>query len=149
MKDFSERPPFTKSAAQVLADIIEFVGNMKYADEFLAMLSQRCVFSLLRSKVEVGPMGARYYDLFMNVKSLGYYPYLVRRVVDKMDIQSGQSILELGSGMGRNDCFIARKIGPKGKILGLDISKEMLSLSRKRCELYPNVEFREQLNEAF
>ena len=65
-----------------------------------------------------------------------------------MDIQSGQSILELGSGMGRNDCFIARKIGPKGKILGLDISKEMLNLSRKRCELYPNVEFREQLNEA-
>ena len=73
---------------------------------------------------------------------------LDRRVIDKMDIQSGQSILELGSGMGRNDCFIARKIGPKGKILGLDISKEMLSLSRKRCELYPNVEFREQLNEA-
>ena len=80
----------------------------------------------------------------MEVISLGYYPYLIRRVVDKMDIQPGQFILDLGSGTGRNDCFIARKIGPKGKILGLDISKEMLSLSRKRCESYPNVEFREQ-----
>jgi len=80
----------------------------------------------------------------MNVISLGYYPHLIRKVVNKMDIQPGQSILDLGSGTGRNDRFIAQKIGPEGRILGLDISKEMLSLSRKRCQQYPNVEFREQ-----
>lgn len=97
-----------------------------------------------RSKVEVGPTGVRHYDLFMNVISLGCYPHLIKRVVEKMDIQPGQSILDLGSGTGRNDCFIALKIGPEGRILGLDISKEMLSLSRKRCQSYPNVEFREQ-----
>ena len=97
-----------------------------------------------RSKVEVGPREARHYDLFMNVISLGYYPRLIRKVVDKMDIQPGQSILDLGSGTGRNDCFIARKISPKGKILGLDVSKEMLNLSRKRCRSHPNVEFKEQ-----
>jgi len=97
-----------------------------------------------RSKVEVGPTGARFYDLFMNVISLGYYPYLIRKVVDKMNIHRGQSILDLGSGTGRNDCFMAQKIGPEGSIFGLDISKEMLNLSRKRCQAYPNVEFREQ-----
>jgi len=125
-------------------EMFEDTKNGKYASEYLAMLSRRGILPSPRSKVEVGPTGARYYDLFMNVISLGYYPYLIRRVVDKMDIQLGQSILDLGSGTGRNDCFIARKIGPKGKILGLDISKEMLSLSRKRCQSYPNVEFREQ-----
>jgi len=98
----------------------------------------------LRSKVEVGPTEARHYDLFMDVISLRYYPHLIKRVVDKMDVQLGQSILDLGSGTGRNTCFIARKIGLDGSILGLDISKEMLSLSRKRCQSYPNVEFREQ-----
>jgi len=92
----------------------------------------------------VGPGGARHYDLFMNVISLGYYPHLIRKVVNKMDIQPGQSILDLGSGTGRNDRFIAQKIGPEGRILGLDISKEMLSLSRKRCQQYPNAEFKEQ-----
>ena len=97
-----------------------------------------------RSKVEVGPTGARHYDLFMNVLSLGYYPRLIRKVVDKMNIQRGQSILDLGSGTGRNDCFIAQKIGTNGSILGLDISKQMLRLSRRRCQAYPNVEFREQ-----
>ena len=68
----------------------------------------------------------------------------MRKIVDKMDIQPRQSILDLGSGTGRNDSFIAQKIGPEGSILGLDISKEMLDLSRKRCQSYPNVEFREQ-----
>ena len=97
-----------------------------------------------RSRVEVGPEGARHYDRFMNVVSLGYYPHLIKRVVDKMDIQPGQSIVDLGSGTGRNDCLIAQKIGPRGSILGLDISNEMLALSRKRCQSYPNIEFREQ-----
>lgn len=98
----------------------------------------------LRSRVEVRPTEARHYDVFMNVISLGYYPRLIKRVVDKMDVQLGQSILDLGSGTGRNDCFIAQKIGHNGSIRGLDISKEMLSLSRKRCQSYPNVNFEEQ-----
>jgi len=80
----------------------------------------------------------------MDVISLGYYPRLIKRVVDKMDVQLGQSILDLGSGTGRNDCFIARKIGPDGSILGFDMSKEMLRLSRKRCQSYPNAKSKEQ-----
>jgi len=87
----------------------------------------------LRSKVEVGPVIARHYDFFMDFTSLGYYSYLIKRVVDKMDIQPGQSIIDLGSGTGRNDCFIARKIGLDGSILGLDMSKEMLRLSRENA----------------
>ncbi|MHC1578132.1 MAG: class I SAM-dependent methyltransferase [Dehalococcoidia bacterium] len=97
-----------------------------------------------RSRVELGSTVARHYDLFMDLISIGYYPFLVKKIVDKMDIQIGQSILDLGSGTGRNDCFIARKVGRDGSILGLDISQEMLSLSRRRCRAYPNVEFREQ-----
>jgi len=100
--------------------------------------------SQVRSKIEVGPTEASYYDLLMNIISLGYYPHLINKVVDKMDIQLGQSILDLGSGTGTNDCFIAQKLGSDGSILGLDISKEMLSLSRRRCQAYPNVEFRNQ-----
>jgi len=96
----------------------------------------------------VGPREARCYDLLINVISLGYYSYLIRRVVEKMDIQPGQSILDLGSGTGRNGCLMAKKVGSKGKVLGLDISKKMLSLSRKRCRPYPNVSFTEERIEA-
>ena len=97
-----------------------------------------------RSKVEVGPEEARHYDLFMDAIFMGYYPRLIKKVVDKMDIHAGQSVLDMGSGTGRNDCLIAGKIGPEGKILGLDISKVMLGLSQERCRQYPNLEFRQQ-----
>ena len=97
-----------------------------------------------RSKVEIGPGGARHYDLFLNVLSLGQYSHFIKAVVEKMGIKSGQSILDLGSGTGRNDCFMAEKIGSHGKIVGLDISDEMLSQARSRCRKYPNVTFKKQ-----
>lgn len=97
-----------------------------------------------RSKVEIGPEGVRSYDLSMDVIFLGYYPHLIRKVVEKMDIRRGQSILSLGSGTGRNECLMAEKLGPEGRLLGLDISGEMLALSRRRCQAYPNVSFAEK-----
>jgi len=97
-----------------------------------------------RSKVEIGPAGARYYDLFLNLLSLGQYPHFIKRVVDMMDINPGQSILDLGSGTGKNDCFIAEKVGSQGQIVGLDISNEMLARAWKHCRRYPKVIFKKQ-----
>jgi len=97
-----------------------------------------------RSKVEIGPGGARYYDAFLNLLSLGQYSHLIKGVVEKLGIKPGQSILDLGSGTGRNDCLMAQKIGSQGKIVGLDISDEMLSRARERCRKYPNVTFEKQ-----
>jgi demethylmenaquinone methyltransferase/2-methoxy-6-polyprenyl-1,4-benzoquinol methylase len=61
-----------------------------------------------------------------------------------MDIKHGQSILDLGSGTGMNDCFMSERVGSHGKIVGLDISDEMLSQSLKRCREYPNMSFEKQ-----
>jgi len=97
-----------------------------------------------RSKVEIGPAGARYYDLFLNLLSLGSYSHFIKGVVDKMGINPGQSILDLGSGTGKNDCFMAKKVGSQGRIVGLDISNEMLARAWKRCRGYPSVVFEKQ-----
>lgn len=97
-----------------------------------------------RSKVEIGPAGARYYDLFLNMLSLGSYSHFIKGVVDKMGINPGQSIIDLGSGTGKNDCFMAEKVGSQGRIVGLDISNEMLVRAWKHCRGYPNVVFEKQ-----
>jgi demethylmenaquinone methyltransferase/2-methoxy-6-polyprenyl-1,4-benzoquinol methylase len=68
----------------------------------------------------------------------------MKGVVEKMDIKPGQSILDLGSGTGRNDCLLAQWIGSQGKIIGLDISDGMISQARKRCRNYPDVTFEKQ-----
>jgi SAM-dependent methyltransferase len=59
-------------------------------------------------------------------------------------LKNGETVLDLGSGAGI-DCFIAaRKVGPKGKVIGVDMTHEMLEKARKNAEKggYKNVEFR-------
>ncbi len=63
-------------------------------------------------------------------------------------IQPGETVLDLGSGSGKI-CFIASQIvGPQGKIIGVDMTAEMLDLARRnapevaRAIGYANTEFR-------
>ncbi|MGV8161912.1 MAG: arsenite methyltransferase [Candidatus Nanoarchaeia archaeon] len=60
------------------------------------------------------------------------------------EIKEGMIILDLGSGAGF-DCFLAaKKVGKKGKIIGVDMTKEMITKARKNAEkyTYTNVEFK-------
>jgi len=59
-------------------------------------------------------------------------------------IKEGDTVLDLGSGAGF-DCFIASKrVGDDGKVIGVDMTAEMLGTARKKAEDggYGNVEFR-------
>ena len=59
-------------------------------------------------------------------------------------LQPGETVLDLGSG-GGFDCFLAaRKVGMAGKVIGVDMTPEMIELARGNAERagYINVEFR-------
>jgi SAM-dependent methyltransferase len=59
-------------------------------------------------------------------------------------LKKGEIVLDLGSG-GGFDCFLAsKKVGTRGKIIGVDMTPEMLDRSRRNAEKggYKNVEFR-------
>ena len=59
-------------------------------------------------------------------------------------LQSGETVVDLGSG-GGFDCFLAaRQVGPGGRIIGVDMTPEMIHKARQNCETggYRNVEFR-------
>lgn len=48
----------------------------------------------------------------------------------------GLTVLDLGSGSGR-DCYVAAKlVGPKGKVIGVDMTDEQLSVARAHSEAY-------------
>lgn len=60
------------------------------------------------------------------------------------EIQPGETILDLGSGGGL-DCFLAaQKTGSRGKVIGIDMTDEMLERARQKAlELgFSNVEFK-------
>ena len=59
-------------------------------------------------------------------------------------LKEGDIVLDLGSGAGF-DCFLAaNKVGEKGRIIGVDMTPEMVSRARKNAAKgdYNNVEFR-------
>src|SRR5216117_3208881 len=63
-------------------------------------------------------------------------------------LREGETVLDLGSGTGKI-CFIAAQIvGPNGKVLGVDMTDEMLEVARRNAPVvasrigYANVEFR-------
>jgi arsenite methyltransferase len=59
-------------------------------------------------------------------------------------LKKGEIVLDLGSGAGF-DCFLAaNKVGKKGKVIGVDMTPEMLDKARENAEKarYSNVEFR-------
>lgn len=60
------------------------------------------------------------------------------------ELQPGQVVLDLGSG-GGIDCFLAaREVGPEGRVIGLDMTPEMVKLGRRNAKQVgaTNVEFR-------
>jgi SAM-dependent methyltransferase len=61
------------------------------------------------------------------------------------DLEEGETVLDLGSGAGI-DCFLAaRRVGPGGRVIGVDMTPDMLDLARNNAAEggFDNVEFRE------
>lgn len=77
--------------------------------------------------------------LSVNITSLG-----CGNPVALAELEAGEVVLDLGSGGGL-DCFLAAQwVGPQGKVIGLDMTPEMIQLARANAEKLSldNVEFR-------
>ena len=59
------------------------------------------------------------------------------------DLHEGETVLDLGSGAGADVLISARRVGPTGKAIGLDMTDEMLELARANAAEagVENVEF--------
>jgi ubiquinone/menaquinone biosynthesis C-methylase UbiE len=72
-------------------------------------------------------------------------PWLVRESRDReedcktllrvLNIQPGQTVADLGCGNGFYTLPIAKRVGPKGKVLAVEIQPEMLDLLAERAEI--------------
>jgi len=75
---------------------------------------------------------------------------VVEHVIRRAEIEPGQQVLDLGTGTGSVAIRAARPVAPGGRVIGVDISPEMLALAQQRAaELgLDNVSFREGSAEA-
>jgi len=59
-------------------------------------------------------------------------------------LKEGETVLDLGSGGGMDAFLASKKVGPKGRVIGVDMTKTMIEKAKQTAEKYgyKNVEFK-------
>jgi ubiquinone/menaquinone biosynthesis C-methylase UbiE len=67
------------------------------------------------------------------------------RLVTLADVTPGERVLDLGTGIGEPAVTAARRVGPRGRVLAIDLAPRMLEVGRRRAARLGlgNLEFRE------
>lgn len=79
---------------------------------------------------------ARRYDLTAKLYYLVGYPQRNhrRRAVEALQLDTGDTVIEVGCGTGLNFAMIEQAIGPEGRIVGVDLTDAMLAQAQSRIE---------------
>ncbi|MFI6097650.1 class I SAM-dependent methyltransferase [Lentzea sp. NPDC051213] len=87
---------------------------------------------------------------FWDFAALTYYRVLDRfagkfngLVIDKLDLQPGEVVLDIGCGTGALIPELVKAVGPQGRVIAMDYSARMVAIARKRAKNWPNVEVRQ------
>jgi ubiquinone/menaquinone biosynthesis C-methylase UbiE len=63
------------------------------------------------------------------------------------EVQPGETVLDLGSGAGLDLLHAAEAVGPTGRVIGVDMTDEMIAKARENTKHYGNIEIRKGLIE--
>jgi ubiquinone/menaquinone biosynthesis C-methylase UbiE len=77
---------------------------------------------------------AKVYDWLTPAYLLGNEKRLRLETIGSLHLQPGQTVLDIACGTGRNFPLILEKIGPTGKLVGLDYTDAMLARAQQRVE---------------
>lgn len=75
---------------------------------------------------------APYYDTILDLLTFNQYAGFQKRAMEVLAPQSGEKILDLCSGTGRVASWIAQAVGEEGEVVGMDISKSMVEVAKRR-----------------
>ncbi|MFT5329954.1 MAG: ubiquinone/menaquinone biosynthesis C-methylase UbiE [Parasphingorhabdus sp.] len=88
-----------------------------------------------------GDMGLKW------LASLSLFEEMIAPIGDALlaraDYQAGETVIDLGCGGGATTLAIAQAVAPSGKVMGVDISPDLVSAARERAVKSgaPNIEF--------
>lgn len=79
---------------------------------------------------------AGFYDFSANFYYLiGIREFAYRKIaVEALNLEYGDTVVEIGCGTGLNFRFLRDRVGAKGKIIGVDLTTEMLAAAGRRIE---------------
>jgi ubiquinone/menaquinone biosynthesis C-methylase UbiE len=85
------------------------------------------------------------YDARASKYEDSWHPVFVDKIVDLLDLQPGERVLDLACGTGLVSFASARRVGPTGAVIGVDVSDGMLDVAiaklDKETDAYPQIRF--------
>lgn len=63
-----------------------------------------------------------------------YMESVRRQAIDMLDLRPGDTVLDVACGTGKSFALLQERIGPRGSIIGIDVSAEMLAIARERVQ---------------
>jgi len=88
--------------------------------------------TLTHQRIDFFERIAPYYDNLIDLSTIGFYAKFLRKAVDILAPQKGEKILDLCSGTGRAASWMTQSVGKEGEVIGMDVSKNMVEVARKR-----------------
>ena len=73
------------------------------------------------------------YDLFVWLVSLGRERVYRARALDLASLRPGESVLDIGCGTGTLAIAAKQRVGPTGRVYGVDASREMLARATRKA----------------
>jgi ubiquinone/menaquinone biosynthesis C-methylase UbiE len=74
---------------------------------------------------------ARLYDLVATAPGVDSWR---ERTVDALDLEPGDTVVEMGCGTGANFPHLRERVGPEGRVVGVDLTPGMLRPARERID---------------
>jgi ubiquinone/menaquinone biosynthesis C-methylase UbiE len=65
---------------------------------------------------------------------LGFWARIGRRTIERLDLPQGASVLDVGCGTGASALPAAEKVGPHGRVIGVDLAERLLEIARRKAE---------------
>jgi ubiquinone/menaquinone biosynthesis C-methylase UbiE len=78
---------------------------------------------------------------FYDASPLSFWNYFGRRTIELLSLQIGAQVLDVCCGAGASALPAAELVGPRGKVIGVDISQKLLELARKKATDFTNIDF--------
>lgn len=88
--------------------------------------------------IETYRKSARHYDVTSRLYPVPGYPQRAQRLraVQALGLHAGDRVVEIACGTGLNFPLIEEAIGPRGRIVGVDLTDAMLARARNRVEAH-------------
>jgi SAM-dependent methyltransferase len=71
---------------------------------------------------------------YFDAPVLGFWDRLGRRTVERISLQPGAAVLDACCGAGASAIPAAEAVGPHGRVLGVDLAENLLTLARAKAE---------------